>query len=296
MTFSRSVLARPALALALTVPLLAGVAAAAAPPSAAAVGTSSVSASEVTPAAFAAREVSIDATLGKGAMRAHIDERAAAALREARLTVAATQGKVSGTELSAAIDALSGFADKPAEQVDMLADALERETDRVQEQAVGVELTTSVRGIVGDLDQIGTQAQATAAAQAQAIAEAEARAAAEAAAAAARAQMLAQVNTPDGARAYARDLAASQYGWGDGEFQCLDSLWNKESGWNYLAYNDSSGATGIPQALPGSKMATFGDDWQTNAATQIAWGLDYIANVYGSPCSAWGHSQSTNWY
>ena len=60
--------------------------------------------------------------------------------------------------------------------------------------------------------------------------------------------------------------------------------------------NASSGATGIPQSLPGSKMATAGADWQTNAATQVAWGLDYIQRGYGSPCSAWSHSQAVNWY
>ena len=91
-------------------------------------------------------------------------------------------------------------------------------------------------------------------------------------------------------------MAAAQYGWGDGQFSCLESLWTKESGWNYQAYNSDGGATGIPQSLPGSKMASFGADWQTNAATQIAWGLDYIARSYGSPCAAWGHSQAVNWY
>jgi hypothetical protein len=127
-------------------------------------------------------------------------------------------------------------------------------------------------------------------------AQVAAQAAAQAAADAAAAQALAAANTPDGARATARTLMAGQYGWGDGEFSCLDSLWTKESNWNYQAYNADGGATGIPQALPGDKMATFGSDWQTNAATQIAWGLDYISRAYGSPCSAWGHSQSMNWY
>lgn len=121
----------------------------------------------------------------------------------------------------------------------------------------------------------------------------EAVAAKEAADAAAA---LALANTPDGARATARQIAADQYGWGDDQFSCLNSLWHKESGWNYQAYNSNGGATGIPQALPGSKMASFGTDWQTNATTQIKWGLDYISNVYGTPCSAWGHSQSVNWY
>ncbi|MFF2389932.1 hypothetical protein [Agromyces sp. NPDC058104] len=110
------------------------------------------------------------------------------------------------------------------------------------------------------------------------------------------AEALARANTPDGAKATAREMAASKYGWGEGEFQCLVQLWQKESGWSYTAYNASSGATGIPQSLPGSKMATAGADWQTNAATQIEWGLDYIARGYGSPCGAWGHSQSVNWY
>ena len=84
-------------------------------------------------------------------------------------------------------------------------------------------------------------------------------------------------------------------GWGGDQFSCLVSLWNKESGWRTDAANPS-GAYGIPQALPGSKMASAGADWQTSARTQISWGLGYIASVYGSPCSAWAHSQATDWY
>lgn len=80
------------------------------------------------------------------------------------------------------------------------------------------------------------------------------------------------------------------------QFSCLDQLWNRESGWSITASNASSGAYGIPQSLPGSKMASAGSDWQTNAATQITWGLSYIAGRYGSPCAAWGHSQSVGWY
>ena len=114
------------------------------------------------------------------------------------------------------------------------------------------------------------------------------------AAAAAAAQ--ANANTPDGARGAARSIMGSTYGWGDDQFQCLDSLWTKESNWNYRASNGSSGATGIPQALPGSKMASFGTDWATNATTQVKWGLDYIKRSYGTPCSAWGHSEAVNWY
>jgi hypothetical protein len=77
---------------------------------------------------------------------------------------------------------------------------------------------------------------------------------------------------------------------------CLDELWTRESGWNELASNGGSGAYGIPQALPGEKMAAFGDDWQTNPATQIRWGLSYISGRYGSPCEAWDFFQSNGWY
>ncbi|HEU5127892.1 MAG TPA: hypothetical protein VFU12_07885 [Glycomyces sp.] len=85
-------------------------------------------------------------------------------------------------------------------------------------------------------------------------------------------------------------------GWGLGEFSCLESLWDRESGWNETAANPSSGAYGIPQSLPGDKMASHGSDWQTNPATQIAWGLDYIEGRYGNPCGAWSHSESNGWY
>lgn len=89
----------------------------------------------------------------------------------------------------------------------------------------------------------------------------------------------------------------SQYGWGADQFSCLNQLWQKESEWKYDAVNSNGGATGIPQALPGSKMATAGSDWATNATTQIAWGLGYIkASSYGTPCAAWSHSQANNWY
>jgi len=86
-----------------------------------------------------------------------------------------------------------------------------------------------------------------------------------------------------------------QFGWSSDQFGCLDSLWTRESGWNLHAYNPS-GAYGIPQSLPGSKMASAGPDWQNNAETQIKWGLGYIQERYGSPCGAWAHSESNGWY
>lgn len=96
-------------------------------------------------------------------------------------------------------------------------------------------------------------------------------------------------------RSVARALI-SDFGWSSDQFGCLDSLWTRESGWNVTADNPSSSAYGIPQALPGSKMASAGADWQHNPVTQITWGLGYIQDRYGSPCGAWGHSESHGWY
>jgi hypothetical protein len=85
------------------------------------------------------------------------------------------------------------------------------------------------------------------------------------------------------------------YGWSSSEFSCLNDLWSRESGWRTTAENPS-GAYGIPQALPGSKMASAGADWATSATTQIRWGLGYIKGQYGSPCGAWSHEEATGWY
>ncbi|MEU5684176.1 transglycosylase SLT domain-containing protein [Streptomyces venezuelae] len=80
------------------------------------------------------------------------------------------------------------------------------------------------------------------------------------------------------------------------QFQCFSNIVNHESTWNYKATNASSGAYGLVQALPGSKMASAGADWQTNPATQIKWGLNYMNDRYGSPCGAWSFWQANNWY
>ena len=86
------------------------------------------------------------------------------------------------------------------------------------------------------------------------------------------------------------------FGFGSDQFSCLDSLYNSESGWNIHADNPSSSAYGIPQALPGSKMASAGSNWENDAATQIRWGLGYIKGSYGTPCGAWSFKQGHNWY
>jgi hypothetical protein len=96
-------------------------------------------------------------------------------------------------------------------------------------------------------------------------------------------------------RAIGQAMAAER-GWTGYEWTALELLWTRESQWNDRAMNASSGAYGIPQSLPGSKMASAGADWQTNPVTQITWGLDYIAGRYGSPSAAWAHSQAVGWY
>lgn len=96
-------------------------------------------------------------------------------------------------------------------------------------------------------------------------------------------------------QAYAKEKCTS-YGWGESEFNCLVKLWNRESGWNPNSVNSSSGAYGIPQALPASKMASAGSDYRTNYKTQISWGLSYIDSRYGSPSNAWSYFQNNGWY
>jgi hypothetical protein len=101
--------------------------------------------------------------------------------------------------------------------------------------------------------------------------------------------------SPGTAKAIAKQLLADR-GWGDDQYDCLVTLWNHESGWRVHAANPS-GAYGIPQALPGSKMASAGSDWQNNATTQIKWGLGYIASRYNTPCGAWSTWQAHGgWY
>ena len=119
--------------------------------------------------------------------------------------------------------------------------------------------------------------------------------AAAAAAAAAAAGAVPTTYSGEDPRSLAKPLVAAQ-GWGDSEYQCLVLLWNRESQWNPYAENASSGAYGIPQALPGSKMASVGADWRTNPITQINWGIGYIKGRYGTPCSAWAHSNTVGWY
>jgi hypothetical protein len=103
-------------------------------------------------------------------------------------------------------------------------------------------------------------------------------------------------SAPSGSPQQIAEQMLSQFGWSSSQFSCLQPLWALESGWNIYASNPSSGAYGIPQALPGSKMASAGPNWQSDAATQIRWGLTYIQGTYGSPCAAWSHEEADGWY
>ena len=100
----------------------------------------------------------------------------------------------------------------------------------------------------------------------------------------------------EGAKTIAQEIIAAKYTWSPKQFTCLDQLWTKESNWNYKARNRVSGAHGIPQALPATKMEVVGTDWRTNPVTQITWGLKYIKERYNTPCAAWSKFKRSNWY
>ncbi|SDX10061.1 hypothetical protein SAMN04487917_10995 [Arthrobacter sp. yr096] len=141
-------------------------------------------------------------------------------------------------------------------------------------------------------DQAAAEKAAADAAAKQAADAAAAAAAAEAAAAAAAPKA---VDDPAAAKAYAASILGN-YGWSAAEMTALNTLWEKESNWKTTATNASSGAYGIVQSLPASKMATAGADWQTNYQTQIKWGLNYIKERYGSPSAALAFHLANNWY
>ena len=101
---------------------------------------------------------------------------------------------------------------------------------------------------------------------------------------------------PHGAKLVAKAIIAENYQWGEAQYACLNKLWTKESHWNYKARNKVSGAHGIAQALPATKMEIVGTDWRTNPVTQITWGLKYINERYESPCKAWSKFKRSRWY
>jgi hypothetical protein len=212
---------------------------------------------------------------GSAVTKSIANSEAAMALATGQQVAAAAHGMTNATQLTTSLASL--------------ADYRRLDPDTVMAR---VTATQTAADTVGTATTAAEQRIAAAKHAAAVKAAAAARAAAQARAAAAK---QAADNTVAGAQATARNLMASQYGWGADQDSCLVSLWNKESGWSYTAYNPS-GATGIPQALPGDKMASIASDWKTNATTQVIWGLRYIAGSYGTPCAAWAHSEANNWY
>ncbi|CAB4931485.1 unannotated protein [freshwater metagenome] len=99
-----------------------------------------------------------------------------------------------------------------------------------------------------------------------------------------------------GAKKVTKAIMAEEFGFNDAQFSCINSLWTKESHWNYKAHNYRSGAHGIAQALPADKMSVIATDWRSNPVTQIRWGLRYITMRYDTPCKAWSHFKSRHYY
>jgi hypothetical protein len=224
-------------------------------------------------------------------------------------------GLIAGTQKSKADTLTATAAVEPA------ALATAPDASSVSEQQIEHDAKTHVAGV-------RQSASAHAYAEAQAAAKAKA-AAAKAAAVAAAAKAKAEADRkaladrasrsssrtllpsgPTGGSAPAVPVSCSQYsgnravgcsllgwaGFSTSQMSCLEPLWTRESGWNERAGNQSSGAYGIPQSLPGNKMAQYGSDWETNPVPQVKWGLNYIKSRYGTPCDAWSAFQSKGWY
>ena len=219
-----------------------------------------------------------------GILEAQAVKHAEDTLTVATDTLEAAEGKADADELASTVATLEDYTYLAPERVFELVDSAAAHAEEVKAEIAAFDKAAAEKA-----------AAEKAAAEKAAAEKAAAEAAADEPQASAPSYPSGPAN-PSGAQAIARDLMASMYGWGDDQFGCLVDLWNKESGWNVYATNPSSGAYGIPQALPGSKMGTAGADWATNAATQITWGLGYISGRYGTPCGAWSHSASVGWY
>ena len=109
-------------------------------------------------------------------------------------------------------------------------------------------------------------------------------------------KLVEKAKTPKGARTVGKAMAKSKYGWGDKQYTCLNTLWTKESRWNYRSRNKVTGAHGIPQAYPATKYESIGSDWRTNPITQMSWGLKYIKVRYQTPCKALSTFYRINMY
>lgn len=239
--------------------------------------------------------------------------------KRSRLIIVAAAGTLTlATAISAAAATLPAGSVAGAADAHMLTQTVHVDTLSPAQRLVSFDTTryglaqrqTSYESAAANAAVAKAAAQKAAAAKAAAAKAAAAKAAAAKAAAQQQAaqqqatqQQAAQQTTaqpatsaPSGSPQQIAEQMLSQFGWSSSQFSCLQPLWALESGWNIYASNPSSGAYGIPQALPGSKMASAGPDWQGDAATQIRWGLSYIQGTYGSPCAAWSHEEADGWY
>lgn len=222
-------------------------------------------------------------------------------LRALALSTAALTCAASGVLVAVSAPATQVTTAVPAVAPQATADALARDEALVTSRdADRVQLASAVEAraafLLSQADEI---AQADAALEAQRQAAAAAEAAAAAARKAAADQLAQQQGYAPGTtdpREMARQMMANKYGWGDAQFQCYDNIIMRESRWNPRADNPTSSAYGIPQALPGSRMASEGADWRTNPATQIRWGLKYVKERFGTPCAAWSFKRAHGWY
>jgi hypothetical protein len=177
----------------------------------------------------------------------------------------------------------------PAENTPLSVDALSIPVDNINSEKAAARALAKAK------------AEAAAAAEAERVKRANELAARNQEAASRSQARTATPNVPTSCNEYTGNKALGcaimlEAGFGLDQMSCLDPMWTHESGWNERSMNQSSGAYGIPQALPASKMASYGADYQTNPVPQIRWGLDYIKGRYGSPCGAWSFWQAHNWY
>jgi hypothetical protein len=209
-------------------------------------------------------------------------------------TVGAVVGTASGAGQPAAIQPVSASDTASTVLADIPEGAQVQQTSltqQVQGQADAADATARRTAEEAARKQAAKDASARKKAEAAAAAKAKAeRAAQEAASRAAHRVSLGVFSIAD-IRSMAQSILDSS-----SQFQCMSNIVNHESSWNYRATNASSGAYGLFQALPGSKMASAGSDWRTNPQTQIKWGLNYMNSRYGSPCEAWSFWQANNWY
>ena len=211
---------------------------------------------------------------------------AAAVLSTGALAASVSGGTASAETLTFAVDGVTSSTSTEQSKTEQ-ADAVRVAADR--------SATNAQRAVAAARSAQREQLAAARSAQRAKVKAAALAKARKAAAAAERKRIIA--NAQRDPKSAARMLMPD-YGFGPGQWSCLERLWIGESGWNYRAENSSSGAYGIPQSLPGSKMGSVAGDWRTNPVTQIKWGLNYIKLSYGSPCNALGqwNSRSPHWY